>query len=571
MGDEFFAGKAGPAVTSAAAAAAANAASAGRGANPLPGIPPQMPFEPFDMNDAHPMKVPVPSDGRGKKGGGRGGGGRTPHRKAAPQPPPPPSFQQAEWDASAFQQAIPPAYGIPAAAGMAYPPAPAAGMAAPYPVPCPPMPGPMQMYGMTGMMPFMYPPIAYPHMPSSSPPQPPEKTKKTGKNQQNAQSAPTGKEGKKRRGKAKSKEPSTPEANPDCSDELLSVRNAQSNGLKAKLSFQEVLPHLLEFAQDQHGSRFLQGKLDEASPEERQEAFAVICADDASPDAVSLAKDVSGNFVVQKLFDIGTQEQKKKLAERLQPEVASLSKDNYGCRVVQKAIGAVSKDLQVMLASSLQSNVTECITNMHGNHVVQKCIEQMPPDSVSFIIHAVQADTAALASHIYGCRVIQRLLEHCASGQLTEMLDRILSNIEVLSKNQFGNYVDKERIIDVVKAKILDFAMDKHSSNVVEKCFEASTIGEHAKELEGKRAQLVDAVLGQPGDVNSPLCEMMTHRYGNYVVQRLMEYSRGTERERIYRTLSALPIDFKSHQHGMHIMNALQKDFKEFNQDVSLG
>lgn len=33
----------------------------------------------------------------------------------------------------------------------------------------------------------------------------------------------------------------------------------------------------------------------------------------------------------------GNQEQKKKLAERLQPEVASLSKDNYGCRVVQKA------------------------------------------------------------------------------------------------------------------------------------------------------------------------------------------------------------------------------------------
>lgn len=64
----------------------------------------------------------------------------------------------------------------------------------------------------------------------------------------------------------------------------------------------------------------------------------MVCADDAVPDAVALAKDVSGNFVVQKLFDIGTQEQKKKLAERLQPEVASLSKDNYGCRVVQKAL-----------------------------------------------------------------------------------------------------------------------------------------------------------------------------------------------------------------------------------------
>ena len=76
---------------------------------------------------------------------------------------------------------------------------------------------------------------------------------------------------------------------------------------------------------------------------------------------MSLAKDVSGNFVVQKLFDIGGSfhknggmlvrevafsgclqprgdpDQKKILAEKLRPEIASLSKDNYGCRVVQKA------------------------------------------------------------------------------------------------------------------------------------------------------------------------------------------------------------------------------------------
>ena len=36
-----------------------------------------------------------------------------------------------------------------------------------------------------------------------------------------------------------------------------------------------------------------------------QLVFTGICAEDADPDAVSLAKDVSGNFVVQKLFDVG--------------------------------------------------------------------------------------------------------------------------------------------------------------------------------------------------------------------------------------------------------------------------
>ena len=55
----------------------------------------------------------------------------------------------------------------------------------------------------------------------------------------------------------------------------------------------------------------------------------------------------------------------------------------------------------------------------------------------------------------------------------------------------------------VLRCPSLTFVIVSPLLSKVEKCFEASTIGEHAKELEGKRAQLVDAVLGQPGDVNS--------------------------------------------------------------------
>eukprot|EP00439_Symbiodinium_sp_Y106_P079367 s1457_g18.t1 len=532
MGDEFFAGKAGPAVTSAAAAAAANAA---RSTNMIP-EPPQA----LNLSDVHsPMKVPVPDAKR--KGSGRGG--RT-QRKAAPPAPPTQDFDPAALTAFGSY----PPYGM---APSPYPPAAVAG-------PCPMPPPPMPMYPM---MPFMYPTM-YPGMAGAQPPMPTGDSQK-GRGKQGKQQKDT--KDKKRRGKGNKggrQEPSPPQmegSDLNCSPELLMVRNAQGNSAKTKVTLQEALPNLLEFAQDQHGSRFLQNKLDEASPEDRQLVFTGICAEDADPDAASLAKDVSGNFVVQKLFDVGDPDQKKLLCEKLQPEIPSLSKDNYGCRVVQKAIGAVSKDLQVFLASSLQNNVADCIVNMHGNHVIQKCIEQMPPDSVSFIIHAVEHDITSLASHIYGCRVIQRLLEHCGAAQLTEMLERILVNVQALAKNQFGNYVVQHML-----------EHGRLQDKEVEKCFEIATIGEHASQLEAKRAQLIDAVLGI-GDATSPLCEMMTHRYGNYVVQRMMEHSRGTERERIFRTLNALPMDYRSNQHGMHIMNALQKGFREFTPDQASG
>ena len=211
MGDEFFAGKAGPAVTSAAAAAAANAA---RGTD--------MPVPALNLSDAHsPMKVPVPE--KNKKGGGRGS--KTPQRKAAA--PAAPEYDPA---LAAFAQ-YPPPYGM---APSPYPPAPAGSMA-PCPMPCPPMPA------MYPMMPFMYPPM-YPGMPAAQPP-PPQPTADKGRGKQ-AQGKSQKDSSKKRRGKAKGSKETTPasqvEVDPNCSPELLAVRSAQGNAVRAKVTLQEA-------------------------------------------------------------------------------------------------------------------------------------------------------------------------------------------------------------------------------------------------------------------------------------------------------------------------------------------
>lgn len=56
-------------------------------------------------------------------------------------------------------------------------------------------------------------------------------------------------------------------------------------------------PHLFYFSVDQHGSRFIQQKLEHCSPEEKASVFKEVL-----PHASKLITDVFGNYVIQKVY-----------------------------------------------------------------------------------------------------------------------------------------------------------------------------------------------------------------------------------------------------------------------------
>lgn len=94
---------------------------------------------------------------------------------------------------------------------------------------------------------------------------------------------------------------------------------------------QDIYDHVVEFSGDQHGSRFIQQKLETANSDEKEQVFREIRGD-----ALQLMTDVFGNYVVQKLFEHGNQTQKKALANQMKGHILMLSNQMYGCRVVQK-------------------------------------------------------------------------------------------------------------------------------------------------------------------------------------------------------------------------------------------
>ena len=133
------------------------------------------------------------------------------------------------------------------------------------------------------------------------------------------------------------------------------------NNRLSTLELHDLQGHMVEFCKDQHGSRFIQQKLEHAPDAEKDFVFSEVL-----PAAYSLMTDVFGNYVIQKFFEYGSLQQKGVLVERLAGHVAALAVHTYGCRVVQKAIESVPPQLQV---SSLCVPITRhtfhacCFTN----------------------------------------------------------------------------------------------------------------------------------------------------------------------------------------------------------------
>uniref|UniRef100_A0A8C1W1P8 Pumilio RNA-binding family member 2 n=1 Tax=Cyprinus carpio TaxID=7962 RepID=A0A8C1W1P8_CYPCA len=358
------------------------------------------------------------------------------------------------------------------------------------------------------------------------------------------------------------------------------------------LQLRDLPGHMVEFSQDQHGSRFIQQKLERATPAERQIVFGEILQA-----AYQLMTDVFGNYVIQKFFEFGSVDQKLALATRIRGHVLPLALQMYGCRVIQKALESISSDQQVIsdIVRELDGHVLKCVKDQNGNHVVQKCIECVQPQALQFIIDAFQGQVFVLSTHPYGCRVIQRILEHCTQEQTLPILEELHQHSEQLGqkyqgvslemtpktyytvssdalfKDQYGNYViqhvlehgrpeDKSKIVAEVRGKVLALSQHKFASNVVEKCVIHSSRAE--------RALLIDEVCCQKDGPHSALYTMMKDQYANYVVQRMIDMAEPAQRKIIMHKIRPHIATLRKYTYGKHILAKLEKYYMKSGSDL---
>eukprot|EP01119_Soliformovum_irregulare_P003593 TRINITY_DN1429_c0_g1_i1.p1 TRINITY_DN1429_c0_g1~~TRINITY_DN1429_c0_g1_i1.p1 ORF type:complete len:819 (+),score=254.62 TRINITY_DN1429_c0_g1_i1:2889-5345(+) len=333
------------------------------------------------------------------------------------------------------------------------------------------------------------------------------------------------------------------------------------NNKNKKYELADIQGHIVEFSGDQHGSRFIQQKLENATDQEKNLVFKEIL-----PQALVLMVDVFGNYVIQKFFEHGTYDQKRVLADKLVGHVLELSLQMYGCRVIQKALEVISVEQQSKLVKELEGNVMKCVKDQNGNHVIQKCIEKVPANLIGFIVDSFAGSVYGLATHPYGCRVIQRILEHCNEHQ-TVILEELLRCTTSLVQDQYGNYViqhvlehgrrkEKSMIVQKIRGQVLQLSQHKFASNVVEKCVEYGTPAERIAILE-------EIVATKIPDGSSPLMVMMKDQYANYVIQKILDVIDDAQRDVLIQRIKPLLPGLKKYTYGKHIINRVEKYYAD--------
>ncbi|KAI0093927.1 armadillo-type protein [Irpex rosettiformis] len=297
----------------------------------------------------------------------------------------------------------------------------------------------------------------------------------------------------------------------------------------------DLYGHIVEFSMDQHGSRFIQQRLETATDDERQAIF-----DEIMPQyALQLIQDVFGNYVIQKFLEYGTTLQKAVLVSCMQGHVLLLSLQMYGCRVVQKAVETLTPEQQSLLIRELEENVLRCVKDANGNHVIQRLLEQVEPERLTFV-RFFSGHVQDLATHPYGCRVLQRCFEHLPEAHTRPLLEELQRHAIRLMQDQFGNYViqfvlengleqDRLGIVAQLRGRMLQMSRHKFASNVCEKALVTAD--------PDSRRQMIEEVMRQRQDGSSPVVTMMKDQYGNYVLQRAISVADAEQRATLIETM----------------------------------
>lgn len=317
-----------------------------------------------------------------------------------------------------------------------------------------------------------------------------------------------------------------------------------------------LLGQVRRLSRDQVGCRLVQQALDEEGP-----MAATLILNEGLPFWGEAMIDPFGNYLFQKIIEKISAEERVMLIKCVSSRLVNASLNLHGTRSVQKVVELCAQDEQdgqlrnnseetasMVLTKSLAPAAARLCIDSHGNHVIQRILLRLSPVHSQFVFDAVAASVGDVARHRHGCCVIQRCLDSPPGPARSHLVRRIVEKSLELMQDAYGNYVvqyvldvcsddDVQAVCESVAGKVNLLAIQKFSSNVMEKCLERCS--DPIKEMYLRE-------MSDPERIR----ELMMDPFGNYVVQRALSVATHMQAIRLVEAMRPHLMSTQSGGHG---------------------
>ncbi|KAK8581030.1 hypothetical protein V6N12_071276 [Hibiscus sabdariffa] len=287
------------------------------------------------------------------------------------------------------------------------------------------------------------------------------------------------------------------------------------------LSLGDLRGRLAALAKDQYGCRFLQKAINEASKEEIDMIFMEII-----DHVCELMLDPFANYVVQKVLDVCSEEQKTRIllmVVKNRFQFVNICLNLHGARAIKKLLEKLSTQQQISIVMSAVSPGAVALTkDMNGHRVIQYCLKNFSDKDNQYLLNVVADNCYQIAIDKSGCCALQQCVDHSTGKARRHIVREIIANALNLAEDQYGRY----------------------GSNVVEKCLVES--GEQLS------TQIIRELLSSP-----IVSRLLVDPFGNYVIQSALSVSEHEQSFVYYDLLNLVRENYpmmRSHIYGKWVL-----------------
>lgn len=225
------------------------------------------------------------------------------------------------------------------------------------------------------------------------------------------------------------------------------------------------------------GSRFLQKMLDKVTEEDIDIIFTNL-----QNELTYLMCDNYGNYFMQKIILKCNLKQRLFLYEKLDKNFIEVAKNIAGTHCIQSLIGSIETEKEEsIIKEKLINNLLELSCNANSTHVIQKIVSDLPEPKRDYVNIFIFSNFLSLCKDPNGICLIKKFIsENKEEGICRNILLILEKNCFEITQDQYGNYaiqhaLDKygyakcHKILSIICSKVVFFANQKFSSNVVDK------------------------------------------------------------------------------------------------------